>query len=67
MSREDELELVRDILGRWLKEKEGAENVGRVLPADYLYFTGNGSVNRFRKYDSSKHRLVPIHSEVYGD
>ena len=30
--------LVRDVLNRWTLEKAGAEDVGRVLPKDYLYF-----------------------------
>ena len=41
--------LVRDVLNRWVAEKNGAENVGRVLPADYLYFWGDGWHNHFTK------------------
>ena len=40
-------ELVLDVLGRWLAEKDGEENVGRVLPSDYLYFWGDGWHNHF--------------------
>ena len=39
-----------DVLTRWQMEKQGAsaEEVGRVLPKDYLYFNGDGQVNWFR-------------------
>lgn len=40
-------ELALDVIGRWLVEKDGAEDVGRVLPREYLYFTGDGRVNTF--------------------
>ena len=43
---EDEfLELARDVLTRWQTE----EQVGRVLPKEYLYFTGDGKHNHFKK------------------
>lgn len=41
-------ELVEDVLIRWEKEKAGEENVGRVLPQEYLWFTGDGVRNHFR-------------------
>jgi hypothetical protein len=59
-------ELAEDVLGRWLCEKEGEIDVGRVLPKEYIYFAGNGVWNRFRKSNSGK-RFIPKHSEVYGD
>lgn len=40
--------LSRDVLNRWSREKNGEVNVGRVLPSDYLYFTGDGKHNYFR-------------------
>jgi len=40
--------LAKDVLERWNQEKNGFTNVGRVLPKDYLWFTGNGSRNNFR-------------------
>lgn len=46
---EEFLDLAADVLNRWNLEKQGAEDVGRVLPADYLYFTGDGERNHFRK------------------
>lgn len=39
--------LVIDVLNRYAQEKAGIENVGRVLPKDYLYFRGNGKTNLF--------------------
>lgn len=41
------LDLAADVLTRWNAEKDGAEDVGRVLPADYLYFIGDGERNYF--------------------
>ena len=40
--------LSEDVLSRWYREKDGEESVGRVLPADYLWFTGDGQRNHFR-------------------
>lgn len=40
--------LVRDVLDRWCAEKAGMIDVGRTLPKDYLYFSGNGKKNTFR-------------------
>ena len=42
-------ELTLDVLHRWAEEHDGAENVGRTLPAEYLYFTGDGDRNNFTK------------------
>ena len=39
--------LATDVLKRYHAEKNGEENVGRVLPAEYLYFTGDGRNNHF--------------------
>ena len=47
--KEEFQELSKDVLVRWLLEKRGIENVGRVLPEDYLYFAGRGGHNHFRK------------------
>lgn len=44
-------DLALDVIGRWLAEKDGIEDVGRVLPSDYMWFTGNGRINRFRNKD----------------
>lgn len=46
---EDELyELALDVLTRWNAERNGEESVGRVLPADYTFFAGDGVHNYFR-------------------
>ena len=43
------LTLADDVLCRWYLEKTGAQDVGRTLPEDYLFFEGDGLENRFRK------------------
>lgn len=45
----DLLALAEDVLDRWEREKAGESSVGRVLPADYLYFEGDGVHNHFRQ------------------
>ena len=48
-------DLVVDVLDRYSQEKAGIDNVGRVLPKEYLYFRGNGKVNLFsKKWNSNK-------------
>ncbi len=42
------LELAADVATRWWAEKNGAEDVGRVLPSNYLFFWGDGRENHFR-------------------
>ena len=42
------VELAEDVLLRWMAEKMGQKDVGRVLPAEYLYFEGDGWENHFR-------------------
>jgi hypothetical protein len=39
--------LAVDVLLRWHSEQSGEVNVGRVLPKDYLWFTGDGRENYF--------------------
>lgn len=46
---DDMLLLANDIVQRWWAEKQGASDVGRTLPADYLFFYGDGRENHFRK------------------
>lgn len=43
------LDLAEDILCLWAAEKDGDLVMGRTLPADYLYFEGDGRENHFRK------------------
>lgn len=40
--------LAWDVLTRWNNEKNGIEDVGRVLPPEYLYFSGRNGHNYFR-------------------
>lgn len=40
--------LALDVLERWNREKNGETDVGRVLPSDYLWFSGDGKHNHFR-------------------
>lgn len=42
------VELAEDVCRRWAAEKAGASDVGRTLPAGYLYFEGDGERNHFR-------------------
>lgn len=44
------LEIAEDVLGRWVLEKDGVEDVGRILPGDYYWFSGDGVVNYFRNW-----------------
>lgn len=46
---DDELiTLCIDVLSRWYAEKDGQTEVGRVLPSEYLFFSGDGKRNHFR-------------------
>lgn len=40
--------LAADVLTRWEREKREGGDAGRVLPAEYAYFTGDGERNYFR-------------------
>jgi len=40
--------LAIDVVSRWLLEKLGQEDVGRVLPKEYTYFSGKNGHNVFR-------------------
>lgn len=42
-------ELALDVIERWQREKSGDQDIGRVLPAEYLFFHGDGKENYFRK------------------
>lgn len=39
--------IAADVLTRWAAEKAGIEGAGRVLPKQYIYFTGDGKHNHF--------------------
>ena len=40
--------LARDVLEKWNREKNGETGVGRVLPKEYLWYSGDGQHNHFR-------------------
>lgn len=44
---EEFMALAADVLKRYHAEQNGAENVGRVLPREYVFFTGDGEHNNF--------------------
>lgn len=46
--------LVKDVVTRWLNEKLGFENSGRILPPEFLWFEGDGKHNYFRDAYRSK-------------
>jgi hypothetical protein len=46
-------DLAEDVVARWLLEKEGYTEVGRVLPDNYFFFHGTGKVNCFKKENKS--------------
>jgi hypothetical protein len=46
--REDLLITARDVMCRWYAEKRGVQDVGRILPREYLWFRGDGYHNYFR-------------------
>lgn len=49
--------LAEDVLYRWVREKEGNADVGRVLPKDYLWFRGDGVRNYFRNQYSGNYTI----------
>lgn len=46
--------IAEDVLTKWHFEKEGEEDVGRVLPKSYIYFVGDGVHNYFTEEFLSK-------------
>lgn len=49
---EEYVELSKDVMTRWVFEKDAIGDVGRVLPKEYMWFKGNGVENIFRdSYD----------------
>ena len=40
--------LARDVAEAWWAEKQTGQSIGRVIPADYLWFHGDGRENYFR-------------------
>lgn len=48
------IDLVEDVMTRWVFEKTAIGSVGRVLPKEYLYFAGDGKKNYFRDSNGNK-------------
>lgn len=48
------LDLAYDVRDRWVREKVGETDVGRVLPKEYVYFHGDGVRNHFSKTEGGK-------------
>lgn len=46
--------IVYDVLARWQAEPQCCGSIGRVLPGEYVYFTGNGRVNLYRSEYNSR-------------
>ena len=40
--------IAADVMTRWERERREGGDVGRVLPAEYFFFTGDGERNHFR-------------------
>ena len=53
--------LAVDVLERWYLEKEGYDDVGRVLPKGYFWFTGDGRHNYFRNSFYGKKELTSLY------
>ena len=54
--KEEHYELAMDVISRWLREKAGETDVGRVLPKEYTFFAAYKGRNRFRDaYRNGKH------------
>lgn len=45
----DIYDLTLDVYVRWVREHTGEQDVGRVLPASYCFFYGDGKHNHFQK------------------
>jgi hypothetical protein len=51
--------IAKDVLIRWMMEQDGVEDVGRVLPSEYTYFSSDGHGrnvfrNAYRSKDADK-------------
>lgn len=51
-------DLALDVLVRWQAEHAGCEDVGRVLPREYVYFTGRGGVNYYGTEYHARYGMV---------
>lgn len=53
----DLVKLAMDVLTRWEMEKAGETDVGRTLPKDYMWYSGNGKANVFRNKYSGNYQI----------
>lgn len=44
---DENMKIAADVLTRRERERAGAEDIGRVLPSEYCFFTGDGQHNNF--------------------
>ena len=64
-------EIAADVLERWSREKNGEDDVGRVLPKGYLWYSGDGEHNWFRNSyiggDTWDYSLPDVYGEGTSD
>lgn len=61
------LELAYDVLDRWEREHLQGGDVGRVLPAEYLFFVGDGQYNYFRDEFKNGARYTWELPDIYAE
>lgn len=61
------LDLAIDVLNRWTRERLGETDVGRVLPAGYIYFGGDGTYNYFRNEYEGGTRWTWDYGDPYAE
>lgn len=64
---DDLLDLAIDVLNRWTRERLGETDVGRVLPAGYIYFGGDGTYNYFRNEFEGGTRWTWDYGDPYAE
>ena len=64
---DDLLDLAIDVLNRWTRERLGETDVGRVLPAGYIYFGGDGTYNYFRNEYEGGTRWTWDYGDPYAE
>ena len=59
-------ELSADVFRRYWNERNGADDVGRTIPSDFFFFSGDGYHNYFRKEYRSRDYWDWSYPTVYG-
>ena len=54
---QEHIEMAEDVVERWEREHDGQEDVGRVLPKDYLWFCAYEGHNRYRNAFSGSYNV----------